>query len=281
VAAFLAVAAPWYVACIARHGGAFVAEFFGRHHLERFLGDATLHPQPVWYYVPVMAAAVFPWTPLMFRLFARASWRRDPGARFLAVWLVFGFVFFSASRGKLPGYLLPLLPALTGLLALAIEGSRDLRWLLGGCVVLLSGVPFVAGLLPQALAVGLTRSSRPEWDWRATAVCLTVAACVWGLERWRKRGAAFGLTAVAAAAGILYLKASALPQVDRLVTARPVWKEAAARASAVCAGELPRGLRYSLNYYAGTPPPDCAVTPRPVRVEVVGGKPALVVSDHP
>ena len=47
-------------------------------------------------------------------LVALAGWRsewRDPRRAFLLAWVLFGLVFFSAAANKLPGYVLPLLPA--------------------------------------------------------------------------------------------------------------------------------------------------------------------------
>jgi len=276
VLTFAAVTLPWYVACTLRHGSPFLAEFFGRHHLERFFGGETLHPQPFWFYLPVLAAAVFPWTPLLAGLFQKNLYR-DPGRRFLLLWLGFGFVFFSASSGKLPGYLLPLLPALAALLGLAAAEARNLRWLLAASAGLLVLIPLIAGLLPQALAVGLSRSRAPEWHWWWIALGGLPAAAVWLLETRAKREAAIGALAAAAAGGILYLKVSALPEVDRLASAREVWAQAARQRDNVCVAEVPRALRYGLNYYADSVLPDCAASSREWRLERRGGLPPALV----
>jgi len=51
----LAVAALWYGPVIARHGQAFINEFFVQHHFARYLSNKYRHPQPVYYYLPIMA----------------------------------------------------------------------------------------------------------------------------------------------------------------------------------------------------------------------------------
>ncbi|MCL6545846.1 MAG: glycosyltransferase family 39 protein [Bryobacteraceae bacterium] len=276
VLTFAAVTLPWYVACTLRHGSAFLVEFFGRHHLERFFGGETLHPQPFWFYLPVLAAAVIPWTPLLGTLFQRNLYR-DPDRRFLLLWLGFGFVFFSASSGKLPGYLLPLLPALAALLGLAVAEARNLRWLLAASAALLLVIPLTAELLPQALAVGLSRSRAPEWNWWWAALGALPAVLVWLLESRGKREAATGVLAAAAAAGILYLKVAALPEVDRLASARPVWRQAESHRGNVCVAQVPRALRYGLNYYADSVLPDCAGHSREWRIERLGRLPPALV----
>ncbi|MBI4906793.1 MAG: glycosyltransferase family 39 protein, partial [Acidobacteria bacterium] len=102
----LLVAGPWYALCAARNGPAFVNEFFLKHNLGRFASSDLQHVQPFWFYVPVLLLGLFPWTPVVAVLRRPAN----PWERLLWMWLGFGFVFFSLSVNKLPGYLLPLLP---------------------------------------------------------------------------------------------------------------------------------------------------------------------------
>ncbi len=147
-AVFLATVTPWYVLCYWRNGDAFLQEFFWRHHFARFTSGETLHPQPFWFYVPVLLAGLFPWIPLALPLF-RKSLYADPRRRFLLVWAVFGLVFFSASAGKLPGYLLPLFPAVTALAALALDEIKNARWLLVACCLLLLLIPTISATLPR------------------------------------------------------------------------------------------------------------------------------------
>src|SRR5207344_481418 len=111
IAACAVVAAPWYVLCELRNGPAFWNEFFWKHHVERFLHPTLDHPQPFWYYLPVLLAGLFPWTPLAGLLFSPKTYR-DERIRFLALWVLVGLVFFSWSQNKLPGYVRPLTPAL-------------------------------------------------------------------------------------------------------------------------------------------------------------------------
>ena len=63
LASCVVVAAPWYVLCYVRNGPVFWNEFFWKHHVDRFLHPTLDHPQPFWYYVPVLLAGLFPWTP--------------------------------------------------------------------------------------------------------------------------------------------------------------------------------------------------------------------------
>ena len=131
-AAAAVVAAPWYVLVTLRNGKPFLEEFFWKHHFGRFLSGALEHGQPVWFYVPVLLAGLFPWTPLFALLFKRRLYQ-DRRALFLLAWFAWGFLFFSASRNKLPGYLLPLLPPLAALVGVALGSRRAPANLAGRC----------------------------------------------------------------------------------------------------------------------------------------------------
>ena len=156
VAVCVAVAAPWYVLCTLRNGSAFLYDFFWKHHFERFATDVLQHVRPWWFYIPVILGGVFPWTPLM--LLVRGEVRIDARLRFLALWTLYAFVFFSAARNKLPGYLVPLLPAVAILSGIGLAWARRTRAPLFLSALLIALTPVVVAILPDALAVGLSRS---------------------------------------------------------------------------------------------------------------------------
>ena len=120
----LATSAIWYVPVIGQNGGwslggAFIHEFFVQHHFQRFTSDKFKHHQPFWFYVlEILPLLALPWTPfLVVSLWkTRLQKLRDdsPQARlrtFALAWLVVTIGFFSLSGSKLPGYILPALPA--------------------------------------------------------------------------------------------------------------------------------------------------------------------------
>lgn len=153
----LAIALPWYVAVMSRSEN-FAGEFFWRHHLMRFLKPYH-HLRPWWFYVPVLAAELLPWTILLpmwlWRRIRVAGAERSeaPDSRqgsehsapttdsatfalrycaFGAAWCLF---FFSVSACKLPTYLMPMLPLAAILLGHYVY-HRRLRRLWLGCLAL-------------------------------------------------------------------------------------------------------------------------------------------------
>ena len=265
LAAFLLVAAPWYLLCWKANGWRFIEEFFLRHHFSRFSTEALQHPQPWWFYLPVLLAGLFPWTPLL-PLLLRPRGYQDPRRRFLLLWILFGLVFFSVAVNKLPGYLLPLVPAVCVLLGLELAEARRARALLAASALLMAVLPLAAAILPEALLEGLRRAHAGPIHWAAMAPPVAAAALVWWLEARGRRLAAVSVVVVVMTAGVAWLKLTAFPAVDRTASARAFWRQAARGAEEICVAEANRGWVYGLNYYAGHPLPDCRESPRPWRL---------------
>ncbi len=264
IAAFLLVAVPWYALIIARFGRGFIDDFFVKHHLGRFTGSALSHPQPFWFYGPILVAALFPWSPLLVLLFRRSLYK-DARRRFLLLWLVFGLVFLSAATNKLPGYLLPLLPAATVLAGLALAESVWAPQLLAASALLLGFVPAISAGLPVALERGATHAWPAISMWGIVAAAV-LGIAVWLLARTGRSAQAAGLLAAATLAGVLWIEQRTFPVLDRLVSPRAVWHQMEARRNEACIADADRSWVYGLNYYSITPLPDCRSAPRPVRI---------------
>jgi 4-amino-4-deoxy-L-arabinose transferase-like glycosyltransferase len=133
VVAFLAtvtaVALPWYVAVCVREPK-FAYTFIWEHHVLRFLTPFA-HERGVWFYGPVLLAALFPATLLtvpFLRFLAsgdpHVSRRRTADFGFLLLGGGWCVLFFTLSACKLPTYILPAFPPLTLALGWFVAGSR-------------------------------------------------------------------------------------------------------------------------------------------------------------
>ncbi len=129
-ALFLLVAAPWYAAMAVEHGAGYLDRFFVAENLERFASDRYNAPRPAWYYLPIVAGGLLPWSPFMLLWIptARESWRRralDQRTLRLVVWVAAPLAFYTLSVGKQPRYILPLLAPLAILLARAVTRALE------------------------------------------------------------------------------------------------------------------------------------------------------------
>ncbi len=123
----LAVAATWYGPMFWKHGILFFNEFIVRHHFERYATNKYHHPGPIYYYLLILPLLVLPWSALLLdgllkarRTFWKGSDDQITRLQTLAVaWLFLPLIFFSFSSSKLPGYILPVLPAVA-----LLVGSR-------------------------------------------------------------------------------------------------------------------------------------------------------------
>jgi 4-amino-4-deoxy-L-arabinose transferase-like glycosyltransferase len=274
VGAFLVVALPWYLLCYLRNGAEFLRMFFWEQHVQRFISESLAHGQPFWFYLPVLAAALMPWTPALL-LLARRALYRDVRHRFLLMWLLFVLVFFSFSKNKLPGYLLPLAPAAATLMGVALAEARRAHWVLPAAAVCLAAIPAALPILPEALSSGISRASWPAFQW-TWLLPLALALGVYWLERQGRRAFALVAMAVAATAGVVWLKLSTLPTLDRAYSARPIWRQIAGRQDHACIAGMHRSWRYGLNYYSVEPLADCSQSLRPLQVWQPPGQPPLL-----
>jgi 4-amino-4-deoxy-L-arabinose transferase-like glycosyltransferase len=117
----LVIAAPWYILMSMRNGD-YLSHFFLGQNLGYFTSAESRHPEPFYFYLLVLPGLLFPWTSLLPLAIYRPLWdaesrSRDP-IRFLLLWVIVPFLFFSVAVSKLETYLLPLFPALALLIAL-------------------------------------------------------------------------------------------------------------------------------------------------------------------
>lgn len=279
VVPLFAVALPWYVLCFRANGMAFLHDFFWVHHFQRVTSEALMHAEPWWFYGKVLLAALVPWTPLLAPA-ARPALYRNRGRFFLLTIVLWGLLFFSVPLNKLPGYLLPVLPACAALFGSALQDVKRVAPALAGCALLLAAFPIIAPVLPQALASGLSKVPFPPFSplW---LLPVAVAAVVLLLERRGQRLAAVFSIAAGATVGLVYLKVEAMPQVDRMASSRLLWRAVADRAGNTCVGNIHRNWRYPLNYYSIEPLPECSTTPRPVHIVQTPGRPPQISPSVP
>jgi 4-amino-4-deoxy-L-arabinose transferase-like glycosyltransferase len=222
---FVAVAAPWYVAMWMTHGNAYLESFFVGDNFERFATDRFNDPRPWWFYLPVVAGGLLPWTPLCLvwlrpirELLARRQAAGVVEVRLL-LWALLPLAFFTLSVGKQPRYVLPVLPPLAILLAASIvERTRDWRGLdgtrtrasrstavaigsalCGAFLVALAVLLYRAQPLVTTLARGYTVAS-------SVVIAIAGVAVIWTARSraWRSAPDVLALSAAIAFAALQY-----------------------------------------------------------------------------
>lgn len=224
VAILAAIALPWYVAVGVETRGEWLEMFLGRHNLERFVSSLDGHRGPIFYYLPVLFAGLFPWSILwpqsvqetIRRL--RCGGSQSRGDLFLACWVVAYLGFFSLARTKLPNYITPCYPALALLTARMIENYRMQPHLLdwsGWRVSLIC-----LGLVGVALGIGLPIVSAtilPGEAWLGVVgvVPLAGAWIAWKQSRHGKLNLALRSLALASLTMSVVLFGVVMPSIDR------------------------------------------------------------------
>jgi len=170
---FLIVAGPWYVLEYLDQGEAFIDGFFFKHNLNRFNTSFEGHSGSLFYYIPVLLVGLLPYTSLLLRaLKGIRSYFADDLLRFLTIWFLFVFLFFSFSGTKLPHYVIYGYTPLFVLMALSIpEIKSDKRLLLPPLLlfvllfVLPLIVPFVQPMVKHPFTRLMLESASVEFGW--------------------------------------------------------------------------------------------------------------------
>lgn len=206
VALLLALTVPWFIAVSAANPE-FPRFFFIHEHFERFLTKVHGRYEPPWYFIPVFVVGAAPWSFVKLHA-AAAAWRADPPGgfrprRFLVLWIVLVFAFFSASDSKLPSYILPIFPA-AALLAgelLSRMGPRALTIHLvpaaAAGAILLGAALLVERFGDDAVRRAMLADYRP---WLAGSALLLLAGCAAAAWLVRRGRTSAGVLALAAAA---------------------------------------------------------------------------------
>jgi 4-amino-4-deoxy-L-arabinose transferase-like glycosyltransferase len=183
ILSFCVTTLPWYVIC-SRRNPDFFRIFIVEHNFKRYLTPEFQHVQPFWYYIPILLIAFAPWTFALLWSAAYGALRVLPARRpsaatlLLFCWSAFCIVFFSISKSKLPGYILPAIPAIGLLLtrscvALSAEGKKAFRWIRFAFSFL--GLPGAIALSLIAHYYGVSPSASEKMTSAATVLFL------WGL----------------------------------------------------------------------------------------------------
>lgn len=147
IAVFALITVPWF-ALVAARNDEFIEFFFIREHFTRFLTEEHGRHEPWWYFIAVLLIGALPFTTALASA-ARAGIGRGPTQfqpqRLLLAWIVVVVVFFSASGSKLPSYLLPVMPAVAALLALAFAAMSRRTLAVHWMVAFALGMSLVVG----------------------------------------------------------------------------------------------------------------------------------------
>ena len=262
---FVAVALPWYIT-VQTHNPQFAREFILQHNLERFTTNRYHHRQPFWYFLPVLLAGVLPWTALTVAGWVETirNWKEAHAERqgslpaFLVLWTAVVLVFFSLSGSKLPGYILPAVPACT-ILAADWVARRER---LGRAVVIIQGVlsgGLLAGALLYPSLLAFRHGAIPataRWIAIGTGVVVLVATVA---ALAAKGSAALRLVVLTPVIlGLAFLLRPGAPAIDNALSARPVAREIAqmeSRPVPVAVFKASRETEYGLAFYRNQPIP--------------------------
>lgn len=278
ILATVLVAGPWYGAVTWIHGREFIDVFVLNHNLQRFTSEVHGHPQPFYFYAPVLLLLFFPWS---FLLVSAVRRRSSAAELLLLLWAAAPLAFFSLSGSKLPAYILPSLPPLALLTAREIArsdatfGYRAAVWLQAALWLAL-GVTF--GFFGDVLNFDLQVDGLV-----ALAPALVLAAALAATARWFPPRVFGAVNAVSMAVLVTAITAVVFPRVQSMESMRP-WNEELDRLVADGADVIlyrpEPWMEYGFQYYRGAAP-IVAASPEELAALTADGSRTLSIAAGP
>jgi|SRR5579862_484606 len=257
-----AIALPWFAAVTHAQGAGYLRQFLIGENVDRFATTQNNDIRSIWFYVPVVAGGLLPWTPfglLCLPPLARVLTRRRRLTCLesrLAIWALAPLLFFTISIGKQPRYVLPCLVPLAIAVAASlwthlsrrVDGERR-RTSLVSVATVLTGAGLIA-LGAALLRVGPVFSAATSWSpvgpWLVVLSGAAIASWPW---IGRRRSLPLAVTAAAAATGLVVqfsVYAHGRPEPVELIAAAAAHES---NGSPICAcGAFARNL----NFYSHT-----------------------------
>jgi 4-amino-4-deoxy-L-arabinose transferase-like glycosyltransferase len=261
---FCAVALPWYIAVQLRTPE-FFRVFVLENNLARFGTNLYHHSQPFWYYLPVALLELVPWIALITAALIEIvrAWHaerrelarsEDSFSVFLVIWLMAPIVFFSISRSKLPGYILPALPA--GTLLVTEFLRRHIHNRPGGALALIHALVAALPVVPALMIQYLLFQHRLPWG-KATVISSGFAIALgagifltlrsqpgWKVVRF--------VTLIPVAVAVAALLRIGSPALDSTLSVRPLANQIQHMENGVlptAVFRVPRQTEYGLAFY--------------------------------
>jgi len=192
---FLVIVLPWYLEVGSRHEG-YLRYYFWDEHFGRFASDEFERTRPWYYFILVGLVGFLPWTLLWpFAIYGIRPRACDDKTLFLLLWAGLPWLFFSASKSKLPHYILPIFPALAMLTASWLvslfhqsaqraQAVLSLTWIAHGSVVLyfLTGY-WQPAILPKAIVPGVLGMPRLLWIYGVLILILPLLLSIGKISR--------------------------------------------------------------------------------------------------
>lgn len=265
---FCAVALPWYISVQIRNPQ-FFRVFILEHNLARFGSNVFHHPEPFWYFVPVMLLGWVPWTVFVIAASVWAARRlraasddpvaANPFAAFLSIWIAVIVVFFSFSQSKLPGYVLPAFPP--GIILLASHAQERLSRRLNPALAVIHAA--VAALLVFAALLSRLVILQHRLEWNSSliapaAISAIIGAAVGAVIVKVGWPALRNATTVPALIAMTLALRFAAPALDETFSARPLAEalsHIAPRQLPVAGVLISRETEYGLQFYRNQPVP--------------------------
>lgn len=121
---FIGVALPWHIYMYRMFGSTFLRDYIGYHVWDRAVASIEDKGRPFYWYLIVLKVSMRLWAVVLLGsipFILRRIFKGDRKIGLFVFWAGFVFVFFSIATSKLVWYIIPIYPALSILIAVAVD----------------------------------------------------------------------------------------------------------------------------------------------------------------
>jgi 4-amino-4-deoxy-L-arabinose transferase-like glycosyltransferase len=267
---FFLFALPWYLAVQMRNPQ-FFRVFIVEHNLARFGTNLYHHKEPFWYFIPVALLGLLPWVVFAIAglIESGRDWWKERSITlnsehaltlFLTIWLLFPVIFFSLSQSKLPGYILPAVPAGTLLALEALRRREKERTQLWTSLGVLHAVIAAALVVPALMIQYLVLQHRMPWG-QGLAISAGFAAVIAiGITVTLRQRSGLAILRFVTLVPVVLAVAAVLrlgsPALDSTLSARPLANEIGrmeTKRMGLAVFRVKREVEYGLAFYRDQP----------------------------
>lgn len=214
---FLVIALPWHIA-VQHENPEFFRFYFITQQVARYATMVAQRYQPMWFFIPILLAGLFPWIVFFFQSMLHAlkqcitQFKTEKKVGFLLIWALSIFIFYSCSDSKLIPYITPIFPPMAVLIARYLQSDKK-RGIAYGYIalIILSIMACIGGFVALSLSHHILQAPAKAREYMLIYSIVAIIASVLAayLYRYRSRFASILSLSMLSVLGFIILNVMA------------------------------------------------------------------------
>lgn len=223
---FLLITAPWHI-LVQFKNPEFFHFYFTEQHFLRYLTDYASRSQRWWFLPAFLLGGLYPWTVFLPQtiVYQSRSQNHEQPTIFLLIWALVIYIFYTFSNSQLIHYLLPVFPPIAILLgnylATYWQGNQHRPITIGFNILLFLNILLGICAICAIFILNFNEQAITKQNLYVAAACIILGGII-SVIFYRRRGLAFGFTALVITTSILLLYISPIITIINKQSIKPL-----------------------------------------------------------